>query len=51
VAGLIVLTAPVGAQEPVQKRSCGKAPDVARDGARVAQAVFRYVMMAGIITV
>jgi hypothetical protein len=33
--------APVGAQEPMHQHSCGRVPDVARNGACAAQAVIR----------
>jgi hypothetical protein len=46
--GSVVLIALVGAGEPVQWRSCGNAPDDARNGACLAQAIFRCVMMAAI---
>jgi hypothetical protein len=46
--GSVVLIALVGAQSAMQKRLCGKSPDVARNGACITQAVIRCVMMAAI---
>jgi hypothetical protein len=43
-----MLIALVGAQSAIKKQRCGESPDGARNGACVAQAVYRCVMMAAI---